>query len=282
MNEKQRDRIVCSLAREFLLSLDTTTITELTLEKYLQPATRNHATSLPELYRAILESAQNANMKTGVIGRAIGGIAKLGNVLVGFDPNAVIAKYQSAQDVFDEIKNELKPTGKMRHTSRSIWPQYCRTILSSAKFLNQFSSAEEFYTWVQFFDKDNRARVALPMLLAQEIDGFGFALACDFLKELGYVNFGKPDVHIRNIFKSMELCPPKANDYHLFKSVIRVATNADITPYAADKLFWLIGSGYFYDDPQIGKNGRIGSRREKFIAFARHRLLLLKKRAMQN
>ena len=30
---------------------------------------------------------------------------------------------------------------------------------------------------VDFFDEDERARPALPMLVAQEIYGFGFALA---------------------------------------------------------------------------------------------------------
>lgn len=110
------------------------------------------------------------------------------------------------------------------------------------------------------------------MLLDQEIDGFGFALACDFLKELGYVNFAKPDVHIRDIFKALDLCPAKVNDYLLFKAIIRVAKNANFTPYNADKLFWLIGSGYFYDDQHIGKKGRIGSRKFEFIQYAKRKL----------
>ncbi len=38
------------------------------------------------------------------------------------------------------------------------------------------------------------------MLLGREINGFGFALSCDFLKELGYEDFPKPDVHLRDIF----------------------------------------------------------------------------------
>jgi hypothetical protein len=65
--------------------------------------------------------------------------------------------------------------------------------LSGAKFLSQFSSADDFYRWVDFFGEDERARSALPMLLPEEIAGFGFALACDFVKELDYENFSKPD-----------------------------------------------------------------------------------------
>ena len=127
--------------------------------------------------------------------------------------------------------------------------------------------ANDFYTWVDFFDRDDRARIALPMLMASEIQGMGFALACDFLKELGYTNFAKPDVHLNYIFDKLGLCELGANDYGVFKAIVRVANNANVTPYAADKVFWLIGSGDFYDD-QLD----IGRHREKFVAYAKKNL----------
>jgi len=43
------------------------------------------------------------------------------------------------------------------------------------------------------------------MALMSEIHGIGFALACVFHKELGYLNFGKPVVHIRDIFVDLNL-----------------------------------------------------------------------------
>jgi thermostable 8-oxoguanine DNA glycosylase len=138
--------------------------------------------------------------------------------------------------------------------------------------MTQFSSAGEFCAWIEFFDRDDRARAALPLLLAKEIDGFGFALACDFLKELGYANFAKPDVHLREIFIGIKLCQPNASDYNVFKAIVRVANSAQVTPYNVDKLFWLIGSGNFYDDKHIGKNGRIGGHKREFIAYAQAKL----------
>lgn len=48
-----------------------------------------------------------------------------------------------------------------------------------------------------------------------------------------------------------------------------LAGHAEVSPYNADKVFWLIGSGYFYDDPHIGTNGRIGSYKQNFIKYAR-------------
>ena len=109
--------------------------------------------------------------------------------------------------VLDQIVKEIKPRGKIRRTPRSIWPLYCQTILSAAAFINQFDEANQFFEWVDFFDRDVKARPSLPMLLDREIKGFGFALSCDFLKELGYVNFPKPDVHLHDIFTELELCP---------------------------------------------------------------------------
>jgi hypothetical protein len=212
-------------------------------------------------------------MKAGVIGRAIGGVGKLGVVLENFDPKAILTKYGSDwESVLDHIVKQLQPRGEIRRTKRSIWPHYCQTILSAANFVEQFASAADFFSWVDFFDKDDRARASLPMLLSREIEGFGFALSCDFLKELGYINFPKPDVHLRDIFAALKLCSDKSDDYQLFKSIIRVAGNANVSPYNADKVFWLIGSGYFYDDQHIGTKGRIGSQKQDFIEYARKNL----------
>ena len=267
MNQEDIDKFVYSEAKKFLLDLCIADVNASLIEKYLNPASlQQPPDSIPKIYERILESAQNANMKSGVIGRAIGGIKNLSHVLFRFDPEKVLRRYDNDwEKLLDDIERKIHPTGKIRRTNRSIWPQYCRTILSGAEFISQFVSAADFFEWVDFFDQDNRARPSLPMLLSREISGFGFALGCDFLKEMGYVNFPKPDVHLRDIFQGIGLCVEKPDDYILFKSIIRVSLHAQVTPYDADKIFWLIGSGYFYDDPQIGNNGRIGSNKKEFV-----------------
>ena len=40
-----------------------------------------------------------------------------------------------------------------------------------------------------------------------------------------------------------------------------MASNVGVTPYNVDKLFWLIGSGNIYGNPEIANNGKIGSGR---------------------
>ncbi|OPY49887.1 MAG: hypothetical protein A4E49_02969 [Methanosaeta sp. PtaU1.Bin112] len=259
------DRKAYELAREFLLNIPG--VTEIIIEKYQNlPSFRPKPSTKNELYRDLLESAQNANMKTKVVGEAIGGVDKLALISNDFDPEYILKSYASKWDVLDQIVQKLNPRGKIRRTQRSIWPRYCQTILSAAEFIDRFDSADEFFEWVDCFDRDDRSRACLPMLLDHEIEGFGFALSCNFLKELGYVNFPKPDVHLRDIFTALALCDDGIDDYKLFKAIIRVARNAKVTPYALDKIFWLIGSGNFYDDPSIGL---IGRRQEDFVEFAR-------------
>ena len=265
------DRKIYQLAKEYLPSKCIPGVTSALIEKYLNPLSLNpKPTSKDVIYQRLLGSAQNANMKAGVIGGAIGGVEKLSLVLEGFNAKAVINKYSGNYEaVLDDIVKKLKPNGEVRRTSRSIWPHYCQTILSAANFIEQFSSASDFFGWIDFFDKDERARASLPMLLSREIEGFGFALSCDFLKEMGYINFPKPDVHLRDIFTSLHLCPEKTDDYLLFKAVIRVAGHAGVSPYNADKVFWLIGSGNFYNDLHLGNKGRVGNHKKEFIEYAK-------------
>jgi hypothetical protein len=208
MDQPDLDKAAYSLARDFLLqSGEDKGVTPELVEEYLHLSTPR-PDALPGIYESLLESAQSAERKAIVIGGAIGGVYKLKPVLCGFDPAQIVRKYDTEQDAFEDVMTHLRPKGKINRSSKGMWPQYCRTILSGARFLSQFASADDFYEWVDTFDRlDDRARPALPMLLAQEIDGFGFALACNFVKELAYENFSKPDVHVKDIFWALGLSP---------------------------------------------------------------------------
>lgn len=265
---RDADRNLYQTALKFLKKVTPVGISPADLSAYLTAPAKVRPKKLNGIYQRILMSAQNANMKNKVIGGSIGGVQNLGPVLEGFSPKKVHGRFGGDPDtLLKEIIRQLKPEGKIRQTNRSIWPQYCRTILSAAEFMARFKSATDFYEWVDFFDQDDRARAGLPLLISQEVRGLGFALACDSLKELGYANFGKPDVHIRDIFEAADICEKKTSDYHLFQTLCRVAENSGVTSYTADKVFWLIGSGYFYNHRHIGEDGRIPRPKAQFIGL---------------
>jgi hypothetical protein len=257
----ERDRRAVALAREYLLTMEGVTQEE--IEKHLRPDF-NRPGDTSDIYRRMLESAKTPGMKPNVIGD----VNRLHDLLCGFEPSAVVEKYGDRSDaVWEDILCQLGPTGQLRQNRRSIWPQYCRTIVSAAAFLAQYQTAEEFHSFVDLFDGDDRARPALPMLLSQVIHGLGFALACDFLKEIGYVRFAKPDVHLKRVFTALGLSQGD-DDYSVFRAIGRVAHNAATTPFEVDKLLWLISSGRFYrsDLPVV-------RHRERFIDYASRQLV---------
>jgi hypothetical protein len=271
----ETDRLAYALAREYLFSLEVPGLSRDVIDAYRRPFEKSRPTTLAQVYLHFLVTAQNANMKPGVIGGAIGGVEKLGAVLCDFEPLAVVEMYGAdAGRLLEDIADQLLRNREIRRTTRSIWPQYCHAALSGAQFLTQFSSADAFYEWIDSFNRQDEWCAALPLLLSKEVHGLGFALACDFLKEMGYTNFAKPDVHLRDIFLALSLCDPTADDYGVFKAIVRVARHCETTSYEVDKMFWLMGSGYFYGHEHIGNRGRIGSHKQAFIEFAQTRVSL--------
>lgn len=106
----------------------------------------------------------------------------------------------------------------------------------------------------------------MPLLISYEIDGIGFSLACDFLKELGCVQYGKPDTHIKDIFIELGLLTGASKysskaDYLALKIIDDLAALNGVTSYAVDKILWLVCSGNYYLD-----GIKIGNHKKAFIA----------------
>lgn len=219
------------------------------------------------IYLKLCESAQNKQMSSRVIGSSIGGIDKLRKILFDFNPTLVSQAYKKndCHLLLSKIKEELNPCGQVRTTNRSLWPQFCQSVIDSAYFLRSFDTAESFYEWANLFANDTKAKAALPLMISIEITGIGFPLACDFLKELGFSGYGKPDVHVKDIFKALGIIDPIERspikqDYATLKAISRIADANGVTSYAVDKVFWLIGSGNFY---LSGKN--TGRQKQNYI-----------------
>jgi len=265
ISQKKLDKLTYQLAWEYLLSVPD--VNRKLIKQHTDSSAGDVPRSLSDIYYFILRSAINKQMAPNVIGKSIKGVDKLGKVLKGFNPNYVVKHYDNDdRKLLKDIVRKLKPTGKVKRGKRSMWHLYCRTILSTAVFLQQFTSLKAFLKWVNFFDRDDKTRAALPMIIGYEVDGLGFALACDFLKEMGYLNFGKPDIHLKKIFYALGLCN-HYDDYQVFKAICRIARNVNKPPYHVDKLFWLLGSGNFY------RTGfKIGRHRDRFIKFAKRRV----------
>lgn len=237
---------------DYLLSFDE--ITNDIIQKHLEQS-KSVPKDMSSLLRRLLASSIN---KQGM-SNSIGNLDDIQKILFDFNPSKIVQKFNNWEDIFDKIKEEYIPPGKMEKNAKTYWGQFCKTILSGANFVSKFDDITEFNNFIDQFNYNEYTKLSLPMLLSYEIYGFGFALACDFLKECGYTGYVKPDVHIKEIFNGIGISNSK-DDYEIFKDVIKYADRIGEDPYYVDRIFWLIGSGKFFLD-----GIKINTKRDDFI-----------------
>jgi len=216
--------------------------------------------------------------------------------LFEFDPHKIHNEFgDNNEKLLDQLRIGINSTGiskiqnrpqtddtkEMIEYSRTFWFQFAKGLLSGAKYLSSFGSAEGFflyfdklksmYTWcvenyVSTDVADRMLDVSWKQLSDNQtgISGFRDALATDFLKEIGFTEFGKPDTHIIDIFSELKLCNPKSNS-EIQKTLRAIAAENNVTPYEVDKTIWLIcakGGKKFYLHPNIRVKNQNNSKLE--------------------
>lgn len=263
MDKNNKYKLVYECAKEFINEIiaGNSGLDKSTLEKHLQ-----HESKFDNLQDAtcrLIESLSNRNMMASVIGFAKKK-GEMRELLFDFDPSRILANYQDANELLSVFKSKFELRNVQ--SRRNLWRKFAEGILSGSKFMASFKGKEDFDDFIKNFARNKYTKAALPMLLSKEIKGFGFALACDFLKELGYRDYPKPDVHLIKIFHSLGLSKT-AEPYEVYKSIIEMAEAVGEDAYTVDKIFWLISSGRFYlVDIEVGRN------RDKFIRNTKVRL----------
>lgn len=179
-------------------------------------------------------------------------------ILFEFDCDKIINKYKTYTELLKTFEKEFKLDSRGFERVNNSWVKYSKAILSASSFMSQFKDTKDFDRFVNCFTYNESTSAALPMLLSKEIYGIGFALGCDFLKELGYDQYPKPDIHLIDVFSELGLSD--RNQYNCYKSIIKMARLVGETPYKVDKVFWLICSGNFYLD-----GISIGRKKKNFI-----------------
>ena len=228
-------------AKEYLLSFDN--VTNEMIDAQLNAWKHKKHDDIQSLFKSFLHHAKNRQSMPN----SIGDIEKLKSTLFNFNHLKIIATYKTWDVLFDSIKkSKYKPPGRMvKNNNKSHWVIFCKSIISISEFLSSYQSMEEFEDFVNGFLTNEQSKLALPLLLKEEIFGFGFALACDFLKENVSPEFIKPDTHINYIAQKLGITSSNKN-YHIFKDVEAYCNRIQVLPYEVDKLFWLVGSGNFY------------------------------------
>ena len=233
------------------------------LKKHLEYYRIYKLNSMAEVFKQMVNSLKN---KQGYV-NFIADTDKMNLILLDFDSKKITDKFNDDwKELFKEFKEKFGQNYKMDiNNHRNAWVMYSRGVLSCSKFLSNFDSIKEFDDFVKSFFHNEFTIASLPMLLEKEIFGFGFPLACDFLKELGYTQYGKPDVHLKEIFMALELVEFDT-DYEVFKTIVKISRLVKQDPVIVDKIFWLIGSGNFHKS-----NMKIGRQKKEFITYVKNK-----------
>ncbi len=238
------------------------------LDRHLKPELSPKTATREDILSRLLMSAQNRHSGPRVIlGGLTEGWAGLRDMLCGFSPEKILETWAEPDQLlsfFAEQRAKGRIRGQLAVKANSMWPQFSRSILSAARLLSQYPEEGAFTAWLDRFIVSEDTAAALPLILAQEIDGFGLALACDFLKELGYTQFPKPDTHVNKLARALGISNANGN-YRRMLDLQKAAASIKISAYEFDKLLWLIGSGRFYLVVVGDDELRIGRRADAFI-----------------
>ncbi len=237
---KERNIAIFEFAQKYLNSILPQGMTPSDLDKYYL-GDRKEVTTLREVYIEFLASAQEYQRMPNVI-QFRKRQKEIGEILQDFDYNAVAD--MSETELYYAFRESFNVTSA--DSKRNSWYKWSCSAVDAARFVSQFKSMEDFRSFIARFNYNSSTRMALPLLISTKIRGMGFALACNMLKELGYLDYPKPDTHIIDICEALGLS--SRNPYEAFEAIVRLADDNGVSPYKVDKVFWLICSGRFYHD----------------------------------
>ena len=242
MDKNNKYKLVYRCAKDFIDKIvdGTPGLNQSILEKHLECEAKFD--NIRDANKRLIESLSNRNMMASVINFKEKE-KELRIILCDYDPRAIVSEYSSLRELFDAFRKRFEIRNVQ--SKRNLWRKFAEGIISGSKFLSSFRNKDEFDKFIKTFSLNKYTKAALPMLLSREIRGFGLALACDFLKELGYRDYPKPDVHLIKIFSELKLSD-SSDPYEVYKSIVEMAETVGEDAYTVDKIFWLISSGRFY------------------------------------
>ncbi len=253
MTEKQRNKLIYKSALIYLKSMipDGNASVE-SMDIPEKPK------SIEDVYKQLLQSAQNYQGMPNVIAYRKRE-KSLRRILFDYDLEKIASKDEKY--FYQKCRKAFKVTSA--DTKQNSWHKWCSAAVDGAKFLKGFSGIKDFDRFVDAFGYNAKTRMALPLVISTKVKGLGFALACDMLKEMGFTEYSKPDVHVIDICDQLGLCEP--DQISAFETMVQIAKDNKVSPYQVDKVFWMICSGK-YGDTKIGRN------KADFIAYAKAEL----------
>jgi len=250
----KRNRKIFDLAFEYVCSFPDVTpeIVRKHFEDY--KTSLNKVVSLQDIYLCMLKSP----LSRVQFGNAIGKAERYKKELREFHPREIIRSYPSWQAFFKEIEKSGKSKIHLDITNkRTYWCKFSRTVIDAARYLSRYENGPAFREYVENEISEGK-QIDLIRTFCEDdktrIFGFGWALSCEFLKEIGYTDFIKMDSHLTNILKGLGIVTSSGGE-GTYRQSLAFAESVGERPFTVDKLFYLAGSGkvYLLDDYHYGQ-----------------------------
>lgn len=263
--------ILLEMAESIPLS-NTDSLTKSNLEKYYTVDEEYDIflskVTIEKIFQRMVGSMQNRSMMPNVIKfwQENGSVnAKHKEILCDFKPSEILKKYADGDTLFKAFEDN----GLVNQKHPKLFKQWSKSIVSGARFMCEFKNLADLKNAFDAFQQNGLMKDALPAVLSYKIDGFGFTLACDFLKEIGY-GYPKPDTYIKAVAKKL-IGQEEIKEYTAYKEILKIAEllapqnqpkqqakqkQFNDFVYKLDKILWLIGSGMFYKN-NVKTSGRM-------------------------
>lgn len=218
------------------------------INEYFNPKRKK---DMKEIFYQFCLNMQDYNMMPSVIGfmredRKI----QFSKIFLNYDLKAVVITY-TEETLFKKFCNEFEV--KNKESKNNLWTRYARSIMDSCVFLSRFANAKDFNDYIESFN----GNLDIIYDISSHIRGMGFALACNIIKDLGFVNYAKPDTHTKDVIEAMGYLN---DDVSVIRAIQNIANENNDTAFNVDRMIWLICSGYFYNE-----NIRVGSHKKDLI-----------------
>ena len=197
------------------------------------------------IFKQLLGSLRNKSM----MARVIGEIEPMRDAFFGFDHSKVLCD-GGCRPLLGRLKETVDRAKDVSMTNpKSLWRQFAEGAFDCANFMGTMfagpdSPAGDFHKLIDSHCQSPESAWQFANSIQWAIDGLGPALCCDFLKEIGSVQYSKPDTHVTDFLKGCRLIPQKKCDPYLaFLQMWRISDATASKPVIIDKIVWILGSG---------------------------------------
>lgn len=228
------------------------------IKEYLEPIDRKRR--MIDIFQVYVFSLQNRSVMSNVVQLE----KRDQKFLLKFDYRRIYSKYG------DDVSKFLKAVQKdnsginINRKGNGLWKQFAKGVLDGAKFFLQFKTVPEFEKFITpFYRRKTEGAILLAQTLASgNLHGMKFALAMDFLKNSGTrisKYCVKPDIQLKDSVQRIKALKngygykKEIRDEDVVRAIGSISEFVNLTNYQLDKLFWLAGSGNFYDDRKISR-----------------------------